>query len=131
MNHFKMASRLSRIKPSGIRRLFSLAHDMRGVIDLGIGEPDFVPPPHVLEAVKQALDDGKTHYTLTTGISELRELLAKKAKREYGLTYNPEKEVLVTVGGTQAVFLALMGLTNPNDEVLVPDPGFVCYQPSA
>ncbi len=103
---------------------------MPDVINLGIGEPDFVPPPHVLEAVKQALDAGKTHYTLTTGISELREALAKKAKREYGLTYDPEKEILVTVGGTQAVFLALMALTNPGDEVLIPDPGFVCYQPS-
>ena len=131
LNHFKMASRLSKIKPSGIRRLFSLAQNMPDVIGLGIGEPDFVPPPHVLEAVKEALDDGKTHYTLTTGIYELREALAKKAKREYGLTYNPETEILVTVGGTQAVFLALMGLINPSDEVLIPDPGFVCYQPSA
>ncbi len=131
LNHFKMASRLSKIKPSGIRRLFSLAHNMPDVINLGIGEPDFVPPPHVLEAVKQALDAGKTHYTLTTGIPELREALAKKAKREYGLTYNPEKEILVTVGATQAIFLALMALTNPRDEVLIPDPGFICYQPSA
>jgi aminotransferase len=125
-----MASRLGKIKPSGIRHLFSLAHNMPDVINLGIGEPDFVPPPHVLEAVKQALDSGKTHYTLTTGISELREALAKKAKREYGLTYNPETEILITVGGTQAIFLALMALTNPGDEVLIPDPGFVCYQPS-
>ena len=130
MNHFKMASRLSKIKPSGIRRFFSLAHNMPDVIGLGIGEPDFVPPPHVLEAVKKALDGGKTHYTLTTGIPELREALAKKAKREYGLTYNPETEILVTVGGTQAIFLALMALTNPDDEVLIPDLGFVCYQPS-
>lgn len=130
MNHFKRASRLSKIRPSGIRRLFTLAQSMRDVIGLGLGEPDFVPPPHVLEGVKQALDCGKTHYTLTVGISELREALAEKAKREYGLTYNPETEILVTVGGTQAIFLALMALTNSGDEVLVPDPGFVCYQPS-
>jgi len=130
LNHFKMASRLSKIKPSGIRRLFSLAQSMPDVIGLGLGEPDFVPPPHVLEAVKQALDKGKTHYPLTTGIAELREALAKKAKREYGLTYNPETEILVTVGGTQAIFLALMALTDSGDEVLIPDPGFVCYQPS-
>jgi aminotransferase len=102
---------------------------MPGVISLGLGEPDFVPPPHVLEAVKQALNSGKTHYTLTMGVPELREALAKKAKREYGLTYNPETEILVTVGGTQAIFLALMALTNPGDEVLIPDPGFVCYKP--
>jgi len=102
---------------------------MPDVIGLGLGEPDFVPPPHVLEAAKRALDDGKTHYTSTAGISELREALAKKAKREYGLTYDPETEILITVGGTQAIFLALMALTNPNDEVLIPNPGFVIYQP--
>ncbi len=130
MNHFKRASRLSKIQPSGIRRLFSLAKNMPDVISLGLGEPDFVPPTHVLEAVREALDGGKTHYTLTNGIIELREALAEKAKRDYGLTYNPETEILVTVGGTQAVFLALMALVNPGDEVLLPDPGFVCYKPS-
>jgi aminotransferase len=103
---------------------------MQGVIGLGLGEPDFVPPSRVLEAVKRALDHGKTHYTLTTGLPELREALAEKAKREYGLTYDPETEILVTVGGTQAIFLALMALINPSDEVLIPDPGFVCYEPS-
>ena len=129
MNRFKIATRLSKIKPSGIRRLFSFAHNMPDIIGLGLGEPDFVPPPHVLEAAKRALDDGKTHYTSTAGISELREALAKKAKREYGLTYDPETEILITVGGTQAIFLALMALTNPGDEVLIPNPGFVIYQP--
>jgi len=129
LNRFKIATRLSKIKPSGIRRLFSFAHNMPDVIGLGLGEPDFVPPPHVLEAAKRALDDGKTHYTSTAGISELREALAKKAKREYGLTYDTETEILITVGGTQAIFLALMALTNPSDEVLIPNPGFVIYQP--
>ena len=129
MNRFKIATRLSKIKPSGIRRLFSFAHNMPDIIGLGLGEPDFVPPPHVLEAAKRALDDGKTHYTSTEGISELREALAEKAKREYGLTYDTETEILITVGGTQAIFLALMALTNPSDEVLIPNPGFVIYQP--
>jgi aminotransferase len=103
---------------------------MPDVISLGLGEPDFVPPSHVLEAYKQALDEGKTHYTLTMGLPELREALARKVKREYGLTYDPEIEILITVGGTQAIHLALMALINPGDEVLVPDPGFVCYKPS-
>jgi aminotransferase len=125
-----MARRLSKIKPSGIRRLFDLAVNMPEAISLGLGEPDFVPPKHVLEAVKQALDEGKTHYTLTMGIPELREALARKAKREYGLTYDPETEILITVGGTQAIHLALMALVNSGDEVLIPDPGFVCYRPS-
>jgi len=100
------------------------------IISLGIGEPDFSPPHHVLEAVKQALNEGKTHYTPTAGIPDLLEALAKKAKKDYGLTYDPNTEILVTVGGTHAIFLAMQGLVNPSDEVLIPDPGFVCYEPS-
>jgi aminotransferase len=99
-------------------------------ISLGVGEPDFTPPPHVLEAVKQALDQGCTHYTPTTGIPELREALAEKAKHEYGLCYDSASEILVTVGGTQAIYTALQSLINPGDEVLIPDPGFLCYQPA-
>lgn len=130
MHRFRSAQRLGKIKSSGIRRLFDLAVNMPDVISLGLGEPDFVPPSHVLEAYKQALDEGKTHYTLTMGLPELREALARKVKREHGLTYDPETEILITVGGTQAIYLALMALINPGDEVLVPDPGFVCYKPS-
>jgi aminotransferase len=125
----KTAARLREIKPSDIRRLFSLAQGIPGVISLGIGEPDFVPPPHVLEAAKQALDEGKTHYAPTPGIPELRVALMKKTKHDYGLSYDPESEVLVTIGGTEAIFLALLTLIDPGDEVLVPDPGFVCYKP--
>jgi len=110
--------------------MFVQAKSVPNVISLGLGEPDFSPPPHVLEAVKQALDHGKTHYPPTTGIPELLEALAKKAKRDYGLSYDPSTEILVTVGGTQAIFLALQALINPRDEVLIPDPGFVCYEPS-
>jgi len=106
------------------------ARNIPNLISLGLGEPDFSPPPHVSEAAKQALDEGKTHYTPTTGIPELLEALAKKAKKDYGLTYDPSTEILITVGGTQAIFLALQALINPGDDVLVPDPGFVCYKPS-
>ncbi len=127
---FETAGRLRKIKPSGIRRMFSQAKNIPSVISLGLGEPDFSPPPHVLEAVKQALDEGKTHYAPTTGVSELLEALAKKAKKDYGLTYDPNTEILITVGGTQAIFLAMQALINPGDEVLTPDPGFVCYEPS-
>jgi len=109
--------------------MFSRAKSVPNVISLGLGEPDFSPAPHILEAIKQALDAGKTHYTPTAGIPELLEALARKAKKEYGLTYDPNTEILVTVGGTQAVFLALQALINPGDEVLIPDPGFVCYEP--
>jgi aminotransferase len=130
VQHFKTAARLRGIRPSDIRRLFSLAQGIPGVISLGIGEPDFVPPLHVRDAAKQAFDEGRTHYMHTAGIPELRVALMKKTKRDYGLSYDPESEVLVTVGGTEAIFLALLTLTNPDDEVLVLDPGFVCYKPS-
>ena len=126
----KIATRLSGIKPSGIRRLFDLAQGDPDVISLGVGEPDFVSPPHVLEAAKRAMDKGKTHYTPNAGIFELREGLAKKAKKDYGLLYDPQSEILVTAGGTEAIFLALTALINPGDEVLVPNPGFVCYEPN-
>lgn len=126
----KKAERLKNIKPSGIRRLFALTQHMPGLISLGIGEPDFTPPEHVLEAARQAMAEGKTHYTPLNGIPELREALAKKFTREYGLFYNPENEILVTVGATEAVYLALSAFINPGDEVLIPDPGFVCYKPA-
>lgn len=110
--------------------MFSQAKNIPNVISLVLGEPDFSPPPHVLEAIKEALDAGKTHYTPTTGVPELLEVLAKKAKKDYNLSYDPDTEILVTVGGTQAIFLAMQALINPGDEVLTPDPGFVCYEPS-
>ena len=128
--HFKIATRLSGIRTSGIRRLFDLAQGVPDVISLGLGEPDFVSPPHVLEAAKLAMDEGKTHYTPNAGILELREGLVKKMKQDYGLLYDPQSEVLVTAGGTEAIFLALTALVNPGDEVLIPDPGFVCYEPN-
>jgi aminotransferase len=124
-----IAKRLRRIKPSTIREAFSIAQRIPDVINLGIGEPDFRPPLHVTDAAKQALDKGKTHYSPSAGIPELCEALAKKAKQDYGLGYDPSSEVLVTIGATEAVFLALMALINRGDEVLVFDPGFVCYEP--
>ncbi len=129
INHSPIAKRLQGIGPSSIRKAFSVAQRIPDVINLGIGEPDFAPPLHVINAAKQALDQGKTHYPPSAGIPQLCEALARKAKRDYGLEYNPNSEVLVTVGATEAVFLALTVLTNPQDEVLLFDPGFVCYEP--
>jgi aminotransferase len=126
---FRPAERLKRIKSSGIRRFFTLAQETPNTINLSIGEPDFTPPRHALEAGVEAAKGGKTHYTATNGISELREALAQKAYNDYDLRYDPNSEILITVGGTEAIFLALMGLINPGDEVLIPDPGFVCYAP--
>jgi len=110
--------------------MFSQTKGVTNAISLALGEPDFSPPPHVSQAVKEAIDKGKTHYTPTTGIPELLEALAKKAKRDYGLSYDPESEILITVGGTHAISLAMEAFVNPGDEVLIPDPGFVCYGPS-
>jgi aminotransferase len=124
-----IAKRLKRIKPSSIREAFSVAQRIPDVINLGIGEPDFTPPLHVMNAAKNALNEGKTHYSPSAGIPELCEALAKKARQDYRLEYDPHSEVLVTVGATEAVFLALMALINRGDEVLLFDPGFVCYEP--
>lgn len=124
------AKRLQYIKPSSIRKLLSFAQQTSKTISLGIGEPDFPSPCHVLDAASKAMKEGKTHYPPTNGIPELREALAKKAKRNYNLTYDPNSEILVTVGATEAVFLALMSTINPGDEVLIPDPGFLCYEPA-
>jgi len=129
LKRFDTASRLKGIKPSGIRRFFSVTQDVSEAISLGVGEPDFTPPKHVLQAAKLALDKGMTHYTPTAGIPQLREALAEKAKHDYGLHYDSGSEILITVGGTQAIFLALQALINSQDEVLIPDPGFLCYEP--
>lgn len=129
-SHFQRAKRLRQIKPSGIRRLFTYAQRFPDVISLGIGEPDFNPPTHVLEAASQAMKKGETHYSPVTGLLELREALARKTKRDYGLSYDPESEILLTVGATEAVFSSLLALVNSGDEVLIPDPGFLCYMPA-
>jgi aminotransferase len=126
----RQAHRLRGIHPSGIRRFLAMTQQTPSVISLGVGEPDFTPPKHVLDAVSRAMDEGRTHYAPLGGIPELREALAKKFTRDYRLSYNPEGEVLVTVGATEAVFLAMLAFVNPGDEVLIPDPGFVCYRPA-
>ncbi|MEM3577738.1 MAG: pyridoxal phosphate-dependent aminotransferase [Candidatus Bathyarchaeia archaeon] len=128
-SQFKPAERLKNVKPSGIRRFFALTQEMPDAINLSVGEPDFSPPQHAIEMGLKAAKGGKTHYTPTNGIPELREALAKKAFREYGLNYDPNSEILITSGGIEAIFLALFGFVNPGDEVLIPDPGFVCYEP--
>lgn len=127
---FKPSERLKSIKPSGIRRFFSLAQGMRDVISLTLGEPDFTPPKYALDAGSRAAEEGRTHYAPTNGISELREAISEKTRRDYGLHYDAESEVLITAGGTEAIFLSLMGLVNPGDEVLILNPSFVLYEPS-
>jgi aminotransferase len=119
--NFTPSNRVKQIKASGIRRFLGLAEGMSDAINLSVGEPDFSPPRHALDAGWQAAKEGKTHYAPTNGINELREALAKRAYVDYGLNYNPRSEVLVRVGGTESIFVALFGLINPGDEVLITD----------
>jgi aminotransferase len=125
----KPAERLKHIKRSGIRRFFALPQEIPDVINLSVGEPDFTPPRHALDAGWQAAKEGKTRYAPTNGILELRESLTQKTYRDYGLKYDPNSEILITVGGTEAFFTALTSFINPGDEVFIPSPGFVLYEP--
>lgn len=125
----KRLKRLKGIKSSGIRRFFTLANEMPDIINLSVGEPDFCPPRRSLEAGWRSAKEGKTHYAPTNGVPELREALARKASKDYNLSYDPNSEVLVTCGGTEALFLAFFGLVDDSDEVLIPNPGFVVYEP--
>lgn len=124
-----ISDRVKSIQHSGIRRLFDLAQSTAGVISLGIGEPDYRTPDHIIEAAKKALSQGYTHYTPNAGFLDLRTAIAEKMRRENGIIADPENEVIVTVGGAGAIFLAATVLLNPGDEVLIPDPGFVTYAP--
>nr|AIA13578.1 Aminotransferase class I and II [uncultured bacterium] len=125
-----IADRIQAIPPSGIRRFFDIAATMADVISLGIGEPDFVTPAPIVEAGIASLRRGDTHYTSNSGILELRQLLSAHLERLYGVSYNPETELLITVGVSEALLLALTAILNPGDEVIVPEPCFVAYQPT-
>jgi aminotransferase len=125
-----IARRIAEVPPSGIRRFFDIVATMKDVISLGIGEPDFVTPEPVLEAGIDSLKRGHTSYTSNSGIWELRELLSKHLERLYGVRYDPEGELLITVGVSEALLLALMATMEPGDETIVPEPCFVAYQPT-
>lgn len=118
------------LKPSGIRRFFDLANTMEGVISLGVGEPDFSTPWHVCEEAIQSMADGRTHYTANKGLLGLREEIAKFHSEHYNQNYDPKTEILVTVGGSEAIDLSMRALLNPGDEVIVMDPNYVAYEPA-
>ncbi|PWI56746.1 aminotransferase class I/II-fold pyridoxal phosphate-dependent enzyme [Sulfoacidibacillus thermotolerans] len=118
------------LPPSGIRRFFDLANEMEDVISLGVGEPDFVTPWHVREACFYALERGFTSYTSNYGLPELRKALAQYLQ-DFDLAYDPMTELVVTVGGSEAIDLALRTLVCPGDEVLIPEPAYVSYNPCA
>jgi aminotransferase len=125
-----ISARVAAVPPSGIRRFFDIAATMDDVISLGIGEPDFVTPAPIVRAGIRSLEHGETHYTSNSGILALRQGLTAHLERLYGVSYNPETEMLITVGVSEALLLACMAILDPGDEVIVPEPCFVAYQPT-
>ena len=129
MNWAERVSPLVRsIPPSGIRRFFDIVAEMKGVISLGVGEPDFVTPWHIRESCVHGLQRGYTSYTSNYGLLELRQEIARMIETDYGVSYNPKNEALVTVGVSEALDLAMRTILSPGDEVLVPEPCYVSYQ---
>lgn len=122
-----VSKRVEAVPPSGIRRFFDIAATMDDVVSLGIGEPDFNAPEAAARAGARALDTGDVHYTSNSGIIELRRAIATHVERLYGVHYDPESEILVTVGVSEALYLALAAILDPGDEVIVPEPCFVSY----
>jgi len=122
-----ISRRVQQIAPSGIRKFFDLLINMEGVISLGVGEPDIATPWHIREAAIYSLERGKTMYTSNSGLLELRREVSRYLEREYGLKYNPETEILITVGVSEAMDLAARAILNPGDEVIMPDPCYVSY----
>ncbi len=122
---------IKQVKPSGIRKYFDIANEMEDVISLSVGEPDFHTPWHIREAGIESLEKGRTRYTPNRGFAKLREEIAAFVSRHYRVDYTPETDVLVTVGGSEAIDLCMRCVLSPGDEVLIPQPSFVCYEPIA
>lgn len=127
----RIARRVEDLAPSGIRRFFELVERMPEAISLGIGEPDFVTPWRIRESAIYSLERGHTHYTPSRGIKDLREKLASYLERRFGVSYDPDRELLITVGASEAIDVALRAVLEPDDGVLVPQPCFVSYVPCA
>ena len=127
----RLSQRILSVPPSGIRRFFEIAATMDDVISLGIGEPDFVSPAPIIEAAKASLDAGRTGYTANLGLADLRAALAADLSAHYGLDYDAGGEIVVTVGASEAMTIAMLTLVGPGDEVLIPEPCFVSYGPIA
>lgn len=124
-----LSENVQEIKPSGIRKFFDLLGDRKDVISLTVGEPDFMTPYHIREAGIESLEKGRTFYTSNNGILELRREICNYLNRRFGLVYEPKSEVIVTVGGSEAIDLTVRALIEPGDEAIIPVPSFVCYGP--
>ena len=124
-----LSDNVKSLAPSGIRKFFDILEEMTDAISLGVGEPDFVTPMHIREAGIKSLEQGYTKYTGNAGLSLLREEISNYLQRKFDLKYNYKDQVIVTVGGSEAIDLAVRALVNPGDEVIIPVPSFVCYAP--
>ncbi len=130
MKEHLLSETVKNMQPSGIRKFFDIVAEMKDAVSLGVGEPDFVTPWHIREAGIYSLEKGHTYYTSNAGLVELREAICGYMERRFDLSYSPKNQVLVTVGGSEALDLCIRSLINPGDEVLIPEPSFVCYTPT-
>lgn len=126
-----LADKVVDIKPSGIRKFFDIVSEMQDAISLGVGEPDFDTPWHIRDEGIYSLEKGRTFYTSNAGLKDLRQEICNTIQRKQGVTYDWQHEVLVTVGGSEAIDIGLRAMCNPGDEVLIPQPSYVSYEPCA
>ncbi|MCR4788902.1 MAG: aminotransferase class I/II-fold pyridoxal phosphate-dependent enzyme [Lachnospiraceae bacterium] len=126
-----LADKITGIKPSGIRKFFDIAAEMDDVVSLGVGEPDFDTPWHIRDEGIYSLEKGKTFYTSNSGLMDLRNEINSYIKRTQGISYDLKKEIIITVGGSEAIDIALRAMVNPGDEVIIPQPSYVSYEPCA
>lgn len=126
-----LSDKIVEIKPSGIRKFFDIVSEMDDAISLGVGEPDFDTPWHIRDEGIYSLEKGRTFYTSNSGLKELKVEITKYIKRTQGISYDPDHEVIVTVGGSEAIDIALRAMINPGEEVLIPQPSYVSYEPCA
>lgn len=124
-----VSSRVRDLEPSGIRKFFDVVLQMEDVISLGVGEPDFVTPWHVREEGIYALEKGRTTYTSNAGLLELRQEISRYLSEQYKIDYRPTDQILVTIGASEAIDLAIRAVIEPGDEVLIPEPSYVSYSP--
>ncbi len=127
----ELSNKVERIKPSGIRKFFDLVNEMKDVISLGVGEPDFDTPWHVRDEGIFALEKGRTFYTSNSGLKDLKVEISNYIKRTQNILYNPDNEIIVTVGGSEAIDIGIRALVNDSDEVIIPQPSYVSYEPCA
>ena len=126
-----LSKTITTIEPSGIRKFFDIVSEMKDAISLGVGEPDFDTPWSIRDEAIHSLQMGKTFYTSNAGLKELKVEISKFLNRRYGLSYNPDKEIIMTVGGSEAIDIAMRAMLDPGDEVLIPQPSYVSYLPCA